>query len=101
LDCQELQDAIARWSTAAFGSEQDLDALIDHMQEELEELRQDKYDPENRADPAILFLMFNHLVGGTVRDLIQAARAKHNINVTERIWEPQPTGRRRWKKNAD
>jgi hypothetical protein len=98
MNCQELQDSIAAWSEATFGSQQDLDDIIDHMIRELLELRRDKYDPENRADPAILFLMYNHLVGGTVEELLQAIEAKHHINVNERIWDSTEKGRR-WRKN--
>jgi hypothetical protein len=99
MDWQALQEEIAAWSTAKFGSEQDLDELVDHMIEELLELRRNKYDPENRADPLILLLVYNHFVGGTVEDLFQACKAKHDINVRERLWDLGKKEGRRWRKN--
>jgi hypothetical protein len=99
MDWQALQDSIAEWSEAKFGSQQDLNDIIDHLFEELVELRRGKYAPENRADPMILLLMYNHLVGGTVADLFQACQAKHHINVHERIWDGTEKEGRRWRKN--
>ena len=84
-----MQDQIAEWSKATFGSE-DIDATLSHLDEEHDELYDAIKHPrpggvaEELADMAILLYKIAALMGV---DLDVAVEDKHAIN-TNRKWGP-------------
>ena len=93
----DLQDKINAWADATFGEEDDFDDLIDHLEEEVDELRENPYDPTSFADVLILLLRIAHKSELTADDLLEISEAKHTINATQRIWNTDPNSSRRYR----
>jgi hypothetical protein len=94
---QELQTAINEWSNQTFGEQQSIESLIDHIAEEVAELRDDPTEPRSFADIIILLLKVAACVNMNADDLYEACLGKHRINTREREWILDAEGERRWR----
>lgn len=91
-----LQERIGEWSDER---NTDLEGLINHLIEEIKDLKERPYNIMDYADVAILFMSSLRKAAYTMDELYQAIEAKHRINES-RIWlDPDEDGVTRYKPN--
>jgi hypothetical protein len=92
---QELQDKIDDWADERGAS---MVGTLKHLQEEVEHLKGNPYDPLAIADVYILLLRVASRAGFSTEDMYLAAEAKHTINLSREWLEPDSDGVVRHKK---
>jgi len=88
---QKLQDAVGEWADATFGPGEHNDRQVDHLIEELGEIKSDPSDELEFADGLILYIDLMRRNGHSITDIIEAAERKLNINKA-RKWERHENG---------
>lgn len=85
---QWLQDIIGEWSDERFGKGRTPHGNIEHLKEEVVDLKKSAYDPHSYSDCFILLINAARLAGFSMEDIYQAIIAKNKINI-EREWEEE------------
>lgn len=89
---QQLQNEIANWSDATFGSNRPAATPLNHLAKEMLELIEAPEDRMEYADCLLLLLDAYRMAGGSADDLIEACYQKLEIN-KEREWgKPDENG---------
>ncbi len=89
---QQLQEEIAQWSDATFGSCRPATRPLHHLAKEVQELIETPDDRMEYADCLILLLDAYRMAGGSADDLIATCYKKLEIN-KERQWgDPDENG---------
>lgn len=81
---QDLQDEIIAWRDSSLTGVT-IDGIIEHLFEELAELREDPHNPLVLADLFILLMSLCEKVGFSMQEMAVAIHSKHLINVN-RSW---------------
>ena len=89
---QQLQDEIAIWSDATFGSGRPADIPLNHLAKEIQELIVSPEDRMEYADCLILLLDAFRLTGGSAEELINTCYEKMEINRKRKWGKPDKNG---------
>lgn len=82
---QQLQDEIAQWSDATFGSGRPATRPLHHLAKEVQELIAAPHDQMEYADCLILLLDAYRMAGGSADKMIETSYRKLEIN-RKRDW---------------
>lgn len=93
---QTLQDRIVEWKKVSINST--LEGSIEHLIEEVVDLKKDPYDPLSLADCFILLMGISDEVGFSMDEMASAIVAKQTINEQREWEEADENGVIRWKK---
>ena len=90
-DLNNLQDKIGEWSDITFdkGRQQ---AMLNHLEEEVDELKKDPNDILEYADCLLLLVDSARYSGYTFSDLIEGMKKKLEINKERKWGEPNKNG---------
>lgn len=91
-ELQELQDKVGKWADSQWKGKETLDGMIRHLNEEVEHLKENPYDPEAYADVFILFMNIARKAGFDMNEVCLATEAKHTINLAREWAEPNEQG---------
>ncbi len=89
---QQLQDEIASWSDATFGSGRTPSIPLHHLAKEVQELIETPNDRMEYADCLILLLDAYRMYGGSTDDLINACWEKLETNRKREWGTPDENG---------
>jgi len=89
---QHLQDEIAQWSDATFGSSRPATRPLHHLAKEILELLEAPDDQMEYADCLILLLDAFRMGGGSADDLIETCFQKLEINKKRKWGDPDENG---------
>lgn len=87
---KSLQERVGEWGDATFGheGEQSLEGIVNHLEEEAEELGE-THDPEEAADCLMLLFQHAHTKG---YDLLEETEKKLEVNKDREWGEPDEDG---------
>jgi len=89
---QQLQDDIADWSDATFGSNRSPAAPLHHLAKEVQELIAAPVDRMEYADCLTLLLDAYRMAGGSTDELVEACYEKLEINRRRKWGTPDKNG---------
>ena len=89
MDFQRLQDRISAW---AIKKKSTTEGKINHLIEEIKDLKKNPYDIERQADVYILMMAISDDTTFTMDELAEAINAKQNINEARQWLEPDEQG---------
>lgn len=89
---QQLQDEVADWSNATFGSSRSPTIPLHHLAKEVQELIAASDDKMEYADCLILLLDAYRMAGGSADQLVETCFEKQEINRKRKWGTPNDNG---------
>lgn len=90
-EIQDLQNNVFNWAEETFGTDR-LEATLNHLKSEIEEIKDNPSDLAEWADAFLLFIQALKIAGFTIRNLIFASVGKLSINKKRKWGKPNKGG---------
>lgn len=92
MNFQQLQNRVWTWCEKKFGDKSSLEGRIEHLIEEVEDLKDNPYNISSQADIYILMMAISKETGFSMDEISVAVEAKQTINETREWGDPDAKG---------